>query len=443
MRSRSERPSGLGRPFRRFVIGETVNGLGTMVASVALPLVAVDRLHGGALAVGVLEAVEWLPAMTIGLPAGALVDRHQRQARPVMIAASAGQAVTISVVPAAAAADALSFPLLIAAAFATGMLGTLFQAGYSPYLRQLVASDDLGIAAGRLRSGQSAAMVSGPALGGVLASTIGPATAVLADVASFLVSLVALAMTRPPAPPAAAGASPPGDGQCRRRPPIRVDIAAGVRHLYADRRLRTVAAGSACANLFLTAIGAVEIVFLVRTVGVSAASIGGLFAFGGLGGLAGAASSRPLTRRYGTDQLARSALAVTAPAAFLIPLTSGSTTVVPFAAGGFLVSYGISLAGVALTTIRLQECPVDLQARVSAASRVLGSATIPAGALAGGALAGAAGTRAALAIIAAGYVLFSLVLRYSPLRDPAPSRPTQLPGHTRPSVPSLRPDGGL
>ena len=83
------------RPLRLFAAGQGVNALGSMVSSVALPLVAVDRLHASTFVVGALEAIGWLPAVLIGLPAGALLDRHQPRARAVMMAANLGQAAAV------------------------------------------------------------------------------------------------------------------------------------------------------------------------------------------------------------------------------------------------------------------------------------------------------------------------------------------------------------
>jgi len=405
--SRRARRASLGRSFRSFVAGQTVNGLGTMVATVALPLVAVERLHASVFDVGILEAVEWVPALTIGLPVGALIDRHQHQARVIMMGANLGQAAAVAAVPVTAATGVLTLAVLLAAAFTAGLFGTFFQTGYSPYLRQLVAPDDLATATARLRAGQSAARVSGPALGGALVETVGSATAILADAASFLVSFAALWVTKPLYP----AKVPPT------RQPIRTEIADGVRYLRTNPRLLTVAVASAAANLFLTAIGAVEIVFLVRSVRVAPGSIGALFAIGGVGGLAGALAAGELTGRFGTDRLARSALAVTAPAALLIPLTAHDTVVL-FAAGGFLVSFGIALVSIALTTIGLRECPAELQGRISATSRALSSATIPAGALIGGGLGQLTGTRPALILMSVGYIAFGLALLHSPLRSP-------------------------
>ncbi|MEV4455118.1 MFS transporter [Microbispora sp. NPDC049633] len=59
------------RDFRLLWIGETTSMLGSSVAGVALPLVAVVSLHASPLAVGLLTAAAWLPWLLVGLPAGA------------------------------------------------------------------------------------------------------------------------------------------------------------------------------------------------------------------------------------------------------------------------------------------------------------------------------------------------------------------------------------
>jgi MFS family permease len=413
---------GLGRPFRLFLAGQTVNGLGTMVSTVALPLVAVERLHASTFDVGLLEAVEWVPALVIGLHVGALVDRYQRRTRAVMMAANIGQAAAVAAVPATAAAGLLTLPVLYTAAMTAGLFGVFFQTGYSPYLRQLVSPDDYVAGSARLQAGQAAARISGPALGGALAGAVGPAATLVADVVSFLVSFASLLAASP-------GKPLPG---ARPRQPLRHEVGEGLRYLRASPLLLTVAAATAGANLFLTAIGAVEIVFLVRTVGVTAATIGLLFAASGVGGLAGALISGQLTSKIGTERVARSALAVTAPAAVLIPLTHHGSVAL-FAVAAFTVSFGIALASVALLSLRLRHTPAELQGRISASSRMLTSATIPAGALAGGALGQLLGTRPALYAMAAAFIIFSFALLRSPLKTAARRSDAPPAGSAHPS----------
>jgi MFS family permease len=401
----------LGRPFRLFLAGQTVNGLGTMVSTVALPLVAVERLHASTFDVGLLEAVEWVPALVIGLHVGALVDRYQRRTRAVMMAANIGQAAAVAAVPGTAAAGLLTLPVLYTAAVTAGLFGVFFQTGYSPYLRQLVTPDDYVVGSARLQAGQAAARISGPALGGALVGAVGPATTLVADAVSFLVSFASLLAASPGRPDPAAPLAKP-------RQPLRHEVGEGLRYLRASPLLLTVAAATAGANLFLTAIGAVEIVFLVRTVGVTATTIGLLFAASGVGGLAGALISGKLTSKIGNERVARSALAVTAPAAVLIPLTHHGSVAL-FAVASFTVSFGIALASVALLSLRLRHTPAELQGRISSSSRMLTSATIPVGALAGGALGQLIGTRPALYAMAATFIIFSFALLRSPLKTPS------------------------
>jgi predicted MFS family arabinose efflux permease len=385
---------------RVFVVGQTVNGLGSMVSSVALPLLAVYRLGATTFEVGALEAVEWIPAVVLGLLAGALVDRHHQHCRAIMMAANLGQAAAVAAVPVTAATGALSFGVLLGAAVTAGVFGVFFAAGYQPFLRTLVPEDAYVSATSALQAGRSTARISGPALGGALVGAIGATSTLITDAASFLVSFASLILVTTTTSQPAAVAPTDRPGALRRQ------IRDGLTHLRADKLLLTIAGASAGANLWLTAIGAVEVVFLVRDVHVPAAAIGALFALSGVGGLAGALAVRRLTKRIGLSRIARGALAATAPAALLIPLTQHGAGVVLFALAAPVVSFGIAMASITFHTLQLERCPPTLLGRVTASSRVLTAATIPTGALAGGALGQLLGPRPAL-----------LTMVHSPLRD--------------------------
>lgn len=56
------------RDFRLLWTGETTSVLGSSIAVVALPLVAVVTLQASTFAVGLLTAAAWLPWLLIGLP---------------------------------------------------------------------------------------------------------------------------------------------------------------------------------------------------------------------------------------------------------------------------------------------------------------------------------------------------------------------------------------
>ena len=421
------------RPLRLFVAGQGVNALGSMVSTVALPLVAVDRLHAATVVVGALEAVEWVPAVLIGLPVGALLDRHHGHARAVMMVANLGQAAAVAAVPAAAAAGVLTVPLLLAAAATVGLFTVWFQAGYSPYLRGLVDGDDYLAVTSTTRGAQDVARLAGPTLAGVLVEAVGAAATVVSDAASFLVSFASLAAAPAarPAPTAAPAES------------LAAQMRAGLRHLCASPLLRTLAWATASINLFLTAMGAIEIVFLVRNLHTPAGWIGVLVALGGLGGIAGSILATRLERRYGLGRLARTAIAVTAPATLLMPAASPGPGLILFALAGPPTSLGIAVASISFTTLRLQHCPGQLLARVSTTTRTLTAATIPLGALLGGALGQLLGNRTTLLLLAASYVTFGLLLLATPSlkelpsdrhEDQAATQPTRAQNDTTPTI---------
>jgi predicted MFS family arabinose efflux permease len=421
------------RRFRRFWVGQTVNNLGSTVSTLALPLVAVDRLHASTLMVALLEAVEWLPALLIGLFVGVLVDR--RAPRSLMIGANLGQALAIGSVPLAAALGVLSLPLLLGATALAGLVGVFFQGAYSPYVRFLVATDDLVEANSRLQASQSLASVSGPSLGGALVQTLSAATAVMLDAASFLVSALFLWLSGP-VTTNRAGSAPKSIGK---------EISEGTRYLVTSPALLTLTGVTTIANLFLSAIGAIEIVFLVRVVGLPAGLVGVLFTVGGAGGLLAALMGRRAIMKVGTRRTARFGLLFSAPFSLFLPLAHPGSDVAFFAFGSFLVTFGIVIESVAVITMRQSLCPVELVGRVGGASRLATSASVPLGALIGGVLGQEVGTRAAMAILAAGYVFAGLAVAMSPLRR-APDeertlRTSSQPGAGASSVEQAEPAG--
>lgn len=408
------RSGGPRHRLRLFVAGQGINGVGSMISSIALPLVAVERLHASTFVVGLLAAVEWIPAVVIGLPVGALLDHFQSRSRRIMMAANLGQAAATAVVPATATAGVLDLPILLAAAMTIGFFTVFFQAGYSPYLRSLVPADEYAPATARLQAAQSAARLTGPAVAGALVQAVGAATTVLADAGSFVISFTSLALSAPtrPSPP------PPAYPQ-----PFNSQILEGLTHLRASPLLRTLATATASANLFLTAMAAVEIPFLVRDVGAPAIWIGVLFALGGVGGLLGSLLLTRTAHRFGLEPIARTAIAITAPAALLIPLTHHGAAITFFALAAPATSFGIALASASFFTLRLQHTPPQLQARISTASRTLTAATIPLGALLGGSLAQLLGNRLALLLLAAAYLTYGFGLLRSPNLHPAAPTP--------------------
>jgi hypothetical protein len=88
------------RNFRLLWTGETVSGLGSSMAVVGIPLLAVSGLHAGTFPVAALSAAAFFPWLVIGLPAGAWVDRLPL--RRLMIVCDLISAVLFASLPVAA-----------------------------------------------------------------------------------------------------------------------------------------------------------------------------------------------------------------------------------------------------------------------------------------------------------------------------------------------------
>jgi MFS family permease len=178
------------RDFRLFWFGETISTAGSAMAVVAMPLTAVLVLHSSTLVVGLLQATAWLPAVLIGLPAGAWVDRRRK--RPVMLACDIAAFALFASVPVAAWTGVLTIGQLVAVAFLAGSAAVFFTASYGAFVRSVVSADRRMEANAKLEGSVWAAQMAGPGLGGLAAQLLGAVSGLFANALSFIVSAVCL-----------------------------------------------------------------------------------------------------------------------------------------------------------------------------------------------------------------------------------------------------------
>jgi MFS family permease len=318
------------RDFRLFWIGETTSRVGTSVTTIVMPLIAVTVLRSSAFTTSALTAAAWLPWLVLGLAAGPIVDRLGK--RRLMIGCDVVSALLFASVPVANAAGLLSAGQLLVVAFGAGCVSVLFTTAYSAFIIDLVSDPaDRAMANGMLQGSASAAQVSGPGLGGLLAGAFGAVAALLADSVSFLISAICLLAVRTP------GSAPPATD----RGPLRTEIADGVRFLSRDPLLRPLVLYGGTANLALTGYQALLVVFLVRVVGLGAGSVGLVMAMISLGGVLGAFVGNPLARWLGSGRALLITKAGATPCALLIPLAAHGWREALVVLGGLGVGAGI------------------------------------------------------------------------------------------------------
>ena len=143
-----------------------ISQIGSQISFLALPLVATLALGATPFQMGLLTAAGAIPALVVGLHTGALVDRHRR--RPILIAADAGRAVLLGMVPLAWLPGALSMPILYAVTLLGSLLILIFDVAYQAFLPTLIARDQLIEGNSQLELTRTAAAVAGPGLAGWL-----------------------------------------------------------------------------------------------------------------------------------------------------------------------------------------------------------------------------------------------------------------------------------
>ncbi|MEU7337874.1 MFS transporter [Streptomyces sp. NPDC007074] len=405
------------RDFRLLWCGETAGRFGASVTGVAMPLIAVSDLDAGPFEVGLLSAAAWAPWLLLGLPVGVWVDRSPR--RPIMLAAAAVSLLLFVAVPVAGRFGWLSTGLLVTVALLTGTSAVFFQTAYSAYLPSILEPDDQPEGNAKLHGSASAAQIAGLGSGGVIAQLTGAVTAMYANAATFVVSLLCLAGIRYREPRV------PGTGH--RHASLVGEVREGLRLIAYDPWFRALTLFGAASNLALMGYQSIQVVFLVRCVGLDPGPVGALIAATSAGGVAGALTARRVADRIGTARATLLFELGLGLFALLIPLTVPGAGVLLFVAGGFCVSAGVVGGNIVKASFQQRYCPPELLGRLTASTAFLSYGTIPLGALSGGALATVLGIRAAIAITTAGVPLAALILFFSPVR-----RTRDLPTTRRP-----------
>lgn len=387
------RPGSLwhNRDFTLLWSGQAVSEVGSQVTMLALPLLATISLRASTFQIALLSAFSSAAFLLVALQAGAVVDRRRK--KPVLVRSDLARAALIATLPVAHLFGVLTIWQLYAVALASSVLTVFFDVAYQSYLPVLVSRDQLVEGNAKISSTAELALFVGPALAGTLVGAVGAPYAVTVDAVSFLVSGAATAGVRDnePAPPA----RPPG-----RR--LRDEIWEGLSFVVRHPILSRIVGCTGTSNFFSSLYGAVEIVFLVRVLHATPATIGLVFSLAAVGGLLGAVTASALARRLGSARIVWLSLAVTAPLTFLGPAAfpgwGVALVAVAAAAGGF----GSVVYNVAQVSFRQSICPPALLGRMNAAVRFIVWGTMPLGALCGGGLGTWIGVRPTLVVGAAG-----------------------------------------
>lgn len=411
-------------PFRLYWISQTASLLGDQLTLFALPwLVAAQG--GGPFATGGLVALGFVPTLVFGFLAGALADRWPR--RPVLIGCELAGFALVASIPLAALWGGAGLWQILLVALCAGLGRTLFHPAATAFMTEIVPEERLLGANARLTATESATEVVGPGLAGLLVGLIGASATLGFDAASFLVSALCLAAIRV--------------GGTRR---ARTEVAsghegfwAGLRHVRTEASLWWSTAMVAGLNLFVGIWGALAILFLQRTLGLSGLEAGLVFAANGLGSVLASIACGRLEQRLGIERLLVAGITVAGAGQVMFALAPGFGVA---AAGLGLVGVGVVCVIVPAVTMRQLRTPVALLGRVQAACQtaIFGGAAL--GALAGGVIGTLIGFRGGLLVGAIGILVVALIGWAGPLgRAPRGGGPTPAEPAGTAACPPLEP----
>jgi MFS family permease len=383
-----------------------VSLLGTRISTIAFPMLVLWITHSP-VAAGWTAFAATAPSVLVYVPAGALVDVWPP--RRVMLISEFGRGLALLTVVIALLLGKAFLPLLIGAAVVEEILEVFSTLAERRYVGSLVHQDQASSALVRMEARTHVMVLAGRPLGGILFAA-GPLFPFIADMVSFIVSVVALIaikgeqavklftsfpgtifFRRHPAPPTGRT----GEKLINQARPkaswdgLWKDIARGAEWLRGD--LFT------CVSILLSAgttliCQALIMIFLAYASDRHLPSfmIGIALAASGFGGAAGSAlaSRLPAPTRYKWTLTRIIAWAVSigvlvAPYELQL-MPSGDFLFIRFAVVMSLLGFTGALGNVELGTYLIQNAPVEMLARITSIGRLISFGACAIGPVLGG-----------------------------------------------------------
>jgi predicted MFS family arabinose efflux permease len=393
------------RPFDRLLASYTLNELGDSVGVVALAVLVYDRTQAVAPTTAFFVAAKFLPALV----APALTARFDQ----IALRRSLPALYTVEALVFGALALIADGDFVLALVLALGLIDGALAITGRALTRGAVAT--VLQPSGLLREGNAlmnigfaVSSVGGAALGGLLISEFGLATALLADAASFLAIAVLLGLTR--GLPAARVD----------REPWRERFGAGMRFASTHAPVRLLLLGEAVALVLFTLVIPIEVIYAKESLETTSAGFGILLASWGGGIVVGSLIYLLVRRRSALGLILLSTAAI---GVAYLGLATADTLLVACLAS-IVGGAGNGVQWIAVVTALQEATPPDYQARVVGLVESLGAAMPGVGYVLGGALVALGSPRTAYAVAGGGVlvlVLCALLLRPRLDRRAAPT----------------------
>ena len=284
-----------------------------MIQSVAAAWLMTDLTQSHQL-IALVQASTTLPIMLLALFAGAIADNHDR--RLVMLAAQVCMLIASALLAALTWAGMIGPLSLLALTLAVGAGTALNGPAWQASVRLQVGAEDLPQAISINTIAFNLARSVGPAVGGLLISLAGPATAFALNTLSYIALIVVLLRWRPEMPP-------------RQRQPMLASIITGVKFCAGSSPVRRVLTRGFAFSFFAISYLALMPILVREQIRGSEVDFGLLLGAYGLGSIFTALWIAPVRRKWGNERLL--SVAQVAFGLALLPVAGTESLAVAFA----------------------------------------------------------------------------------------------------------------
>jgi MFS family permease len=392
------------RDFNLLWSGQAASGLGSAISGICYPLLIL-ALTGSAAKAGIVSAASLVTNLLVLLPAGVVADRYPR--KQIMVITALAQMAAVGTVAPVTAVHRVYIAQLVAVGVVQGAASAFYIGASRGALRRVVPRSQLSQAFAMTQARDQAVALAGAPAGGALFSL---ARFLPFACDSFSFGCIALASTlirtRLDPDPAA---KTNGGADHRTREPLRRSIGTGLRFVFGQPFLRTIAIWGAGVNSVVAGMSLMVIV-LARQHGATPALIGLLLSVNAGAGMLGSLLAPRLTALAGGRRLAL-------VASWLLPAGALALALAPslwlIAVRGAVTSLLIAPVNVVFFAHQARVTPDHLQAQAGNAMQLCTSSFGWLAPPVFGLLADSFGVRAAIGVGAGLFALIAIGVQFA------------------------------
>jgi MFS family permease len=181
------------RNFRRYFVGQTISSIGSWTHALAVTWLVLE-LTNRSDRLGITMALQFLPLLVLGAPAGVLADRFDN--RRILVTTSVISGLVAAVFAVVAATDQITIWWIYALTLVLGIALAVERPAMQAILFELVGPELLPSAVATNSTIASVSRLIGPALAGALIAIVGVEACFIVNATSYLVVSAALLTLR-------------------------------------------------------------------------------------------------------------------------------------------------------------------------------------------------------------------------------------------------------